>query len=128
LSPAQRGARLELARLLRELVLRALDRGEPRADLVFGRICRFRDRGTEYVRESGMKWMSGGARRQCEASPRADPGQRRVQPLRGRRLPYDTSGCISCYQCATSRSNPTFCAVTAGRRLASQSILRGEGR
>jgi hypothetical protein len=27
--------------------------------------CRFRNRGTEYVTESGMKWMSGGAKRQC---------------------------------------------------------------
>ena len=27
--------------------------------------CRFRNRGTEYVSKSGMKWMSGGAKRQC---------------------------------------------------------------
>jgi hypothetical protein len=28
--------------------------------------CRFRKRGTEYVSESGIKWMSGGAKRQCD--------------------------------------------------------------
>jgi hypothetical protein len=27
--------------------------------------CRFRNRSTEYVSESGMKWMSGGTKRQC---------------------------------------------------------------
>ena len=26
--------------------------------------CRFRNRGTEYVGESGIKWMSGGTKRQ----------------------------------------------------------------
>jgi hypothetical protein len=34
--------------------------------------CRFRNRGTEYVSESGMKWMGGGTKRQCDralASP-----------------------------------------------------------
>jgi hypothetical protein len=28
--------------------------------------CRFRNRGTDYISESGMKWMSGGAKRQCD--------------------------------------------------------------
>jgi hypothetical protein len=28
--------------------------------------CRFRSRGTEYVSESGMKWISGGTKRQCD--------------------------------------------------------------
>ena len=27
---------------------------------------RFRNRGTDYVSESGMKWMSGGTKRQCD--------------------------------------------------------------
>ena len=30
------------------------------------RQCRFRKSGTEYIRESGMKRMSGGAKRQCD--------------------------------------------------------------
>jgi hypothetical protein len=34
--------------------------------------CRFRNRGTEYVSESSMKWMSGGTKRQCDRTlPRA---------------------------------------------------------
>jgi hypothetical protein len=28
--------------------------------------CRFRNSGTEYDRESGMKWMRGGTKRQCD--------------------------------------------------------------
>ena len=28
--------------------------------------CRFRNRGTEYVSKSGINWMSGGAKRQCD--------------------------------------------------------------
>ena len=28
--------------------------------------CRFRKRGTDYVRENGIKWMSGSTKRQCE--------------------------------------------------------------
>jgi hypothetical protein len=37
--------------------------------------CRFRNRGTEYVREYGMKRMNGGTKRQCDrALPDAPPG------------------------------------------------------
>jgi hypothetical protein len=33
--------------------------------------CRFRKRGIEYVSDSGMKWMSGNTKRQCDrALPR----------------------------------------------------------
>jgi hypothetical protein len=35
-------------------------------DLGFRSHCRFRNRGTEYVSTSGMKWMSGGTKRQCD--------------------------------------------------------------
>jgi hypothetical protein len=42
---------------------------------------RFRNRGTEYVSESGIEWMSGGTKRQCDralvgepASPRPPAG------------------------------------------------------
>ena len=31
--------------------------------------CRFRYRATEYVRKSGVKWMSGGATRQRDRAP-----------------------------------------------------------
>ena len=31
-----------------------------------GRIVAFRNRGTEYVSEYGMEWMSGGAGRRCD--------------------------------------------------------------
>ena len=47
------------------------------ASLVHGRAprvrshCRLRHRGTKYVRESGTKWMGGGAERQCNRALRA---------------------------------------------------------
>jgi hypothetical protein len=31
-----------------------------------GRVVASESRGTEYVRESGVEWMSGGAKRQCD--------------------------------------------------------------
>jgi hypothetical protein len=31
--------------------------------------CRFINRGTEYVRGSGMKWTGGGAKRRCDRAP-----------------------------------------------------------
>jgi hypothetical protein len=45
--------------------------------------CRFRNRGTDYLGESGMKWMSGCTKRQCDralartpaAADRGGPGQ-----------------------------------------------------
>ena len=48
--------------------------------------CRFRNRGTEYVSEFGIKWLSGGAKRQCDralAEPHAARagGQRRPQAV-----------------------------------------------
>jgi hypothetical protein len=53
--------------------------------------CQFRNRGTDYISESGMKWMSGGARRQCDRAlarcrrGRAQPLLRRLRDLvRGR--------------------------------------------
>ena len=33
--------------------------------------CRFRDRGTEYGNKSGIKWMSGGTKRQCDRALRS---------------------------------------------------------
>jgi hypothetical protein len=36
------------------------------------RIARFRKRGTECVRKPGVKWMSGGAKRQYDRNPRGD--------------------------------------------------------
>jgi hypothetical protein len=32
--------------------------------------CRFRNRGPEYVSESGIKWMSGSTKRQCDRALR----------------------------------------------------------
>jgi hypothetical protein len=46
--------------------------------------CRFRSRGTEYVRESGMKWMSGGAKRQCGRAQTVPIGRRSPRLLHGR--------------------------------------------
>jgi hypothetical protein len=50
-----------------------------------------RNRGTDYISESGMKWISGGARRQCDRAlarrrrGRAQPLLRRLRDLvRGR--------------------------------------------
>jgi hypothetical protein len=42
--------------------------GTVRAHLGFGRIaaCRFRNRGTEYVSGSGVEWISGSTKRQCD--------------------------------------------------------------
>ena len=34
--------------------------------LDLGFVCRFRNRGTEYASESGIKWRSGGAKRRCD--------------------------------------------------------------
>ena len=39
------------------------------ADLGFGRGCRFRSRGTEYVSDSIMRWVSGGAKRNNATEP-----------------------------------------------------------
>ena len=36
--------------------------------------CRFRNRGTKYVSESGMKWMRGNTKRQCDPSCRRQFG------------------------------------------------------
>jgi hypothetical protein len=33
--------------------------------------CRFRNRSTEYVRESGVEWMSGSTKRQCDRALRS---------------------------------------------------------
>jgi hypothetical protein len=33
--------------------------------------CRFRNSGTEYVSDSGVKWMRGGTQRQCDRALRA---------------------------------------------------------
>ena len=38
---------------------------------------RFRNRGAEYMSESGVKWMSGSAKRQCDPEPY--PGRRWVE-------------------------------------------------
>jgi hypothetical protein len=46
--------------------------------------CRFRNRGAEYVRESGIKWMRGSTRRQCDRAL-VRPPRRRPQPRRPRR-------------------------------------------
>ena len=35
--------------------------------------CRFRNRGTDSLSEYGMKWMSGGTRRQCDRTLSAGP-------------------------------------------------------
>jgi hypothetical protein len=43
--------------------------------------CRFRNRGTEYASEYGMKWMSGCTKRQCD---RALAGLRNVRAQGGR--------------------------------------------
>jgi hypothetical protein len=43
--------------------------------------CRFRNRGTDYVREYGMKWMSFSTKRQCDRALPAPPPPAR-QPRR----------------------------------------------
>jgi hypothetical protein len=52
----------------RSLDFRVRRRAPEDGDLGFGRIVNasFRKRGTEYVNESGMKRMNGGAKRQCD--------------------------------------------------------------
>ena len=48
--------------------------------------CHFRNRGTDYTSESGIKRMSGGAKRQCDRAPprpRPQPGMHRVDPEPG---------------------------------------------
>jgi hypothetical protein len=85
---APRVARAELCRHRRaQCAARLLHRVHRASHLVrgvgphlgFGRIVAsaFVNRGTEYVRKSGMRWMSGSAKRQCDrarAAPR--PGTR----------------------------------------------------
>ena len=44
--------------------------------------CRFRKRGPEYVSEYGMKWMSGGAERQCDRALGGGPPRWRTPPPR----------------------------------------------
>jgi hypothetical protein len=48
---------------------------DARARLGFGRIAASDIEGTEYVRKSGMKWMSGGTKRRCDRALCA-PGSR----------------------------------------------------
>jgi hypothetical protein len=50
--------------------------GRPRAPPRVRSQCRFSNRGTEYVSRSGIKWMSGSTKRQCDrtlAPPARDP-------------------------------------------------------
>jgi hypothetical protein len=48
--------------------------------------CRFRNRGTEFVRDSGVKGMSGSAKRQCDRALRVPAGgQVEAHELAGRR-------------------------------------------
>jgi hypothetical protein len=35
--------------------------------------CRFRNRGTDYLSESGIEWMSGSTKRQCDRALGATP-------------------------------------------------------
>jgi hypothetical protein len=56
---------------------------------------RFRKSGTDYFCESSMKWMSGGAKRQCDRALGAAPGrlrQRHGDPLPRRRLGVRPAG------------------------------------
>ena len=57
--------------------LRAFCPGTAHLPLRFGRMYRFRNRGAEYMSESGVKWMSGSAKRQCDPEPY--PGRRWVE-------------------------------------------------
>jgi hypothetical protein len=50
--------------------------------------CRFRNRGTEYVSEYGIKWISGGAKRQCDRAL-GRPGRRGARPPAPRPPPPD---------------------------------------
>ena len=51
----------------RALLAQADQQSECAAGLARGRShCRFRNRGTEYFSESGVKWMSGSTKRQCD--------------------------------------------------------------
>jgi hypothetical protein len=55
--------------------------------------CRFRNRGTEYASKYGVKWASGGAKRQCDRALLGLRGQLRkvldpLQLLRRRRLAH----------------------------------------
>jgi hypothetical protein len=62
---------------------KAVELGPPTAHLGFGRIiCRFRNRGAEYVSGSGMKWMSGGTKRQCDRALRPPHGVRLLERAR----------------------------------------------
>ena len=55
---------------------RRRDGGHPRGDRGVLSHCRFKNRCTEYVSEYGMKWMGGGAERQCgRAGPRLGFGR-----------------------------------------------------
>jgi hypothetical protein len=47
--------------------------------------CRFRYRGTEYARESGIKWMSDGAKRQSDRALAAPAGPCRTARAENRR-------------------------------------------
>ena len=40
--------------------------------------CRFRNRGTDYVRESGMKWMNASTKRQCDRALPSPPPRTRM--------------------------------------------------
>jgi hypothetical protein len=77
-------SRHRLSRLCRLPPLRRASQPRPRPRV--RSYCRFRKRGTEYVSESGIKRMSGGAKRQCDRAPprpRPQPGMHRVDPEPG---------------------------------------------
>ena len=62
--------------------------------------CRFRDRGPEYVRESGMKWMGGGAERQRDRALRRPPGTyAQRSPRRRRAAPAAAPGPAHNHEC-----------------------------
>ena len=78
--------------------------------------CRFRYRGTEYVSKSGMKWMSGSTKRQCNrACPSLSPLS--VASHASQLLPTQRIGLTRSIWLSRSppRSNPTGVARAAHR-------------
>jgi hypothetical protein len=57
--------------------------------------CRFRNRGTEYVRDFGIKWMSSSTKRRCDRALARTPGSEvglEVDFLRGEQRGVDCPG------------------------------------
>jgi hypothetical protein len=80
--------------------------------------CRFRNRGTEYVSKSGMKWMGGSTKRQCDRALGV-PAQRAPQNAAASAVLHGTSSfwCGSVHSAQASRQG-IFHLSEKGVRLA----------